>query len=71
MIELRFRRDLYAGEAVDAATKVYAAFADVAREESPEAWVVRVTVAGSLDERHVADELANYALGATIERSTA
>lgn len=71
MIELRFLRDLYDGEAVDAATKVYGPFADLALEESPDAWVVRLTGARGHDERAVADELANYALGATIERQRA
>ena len=67
MIELRFRSDLYSGYAIDAAAKVYAEFARCELEQSAEAWIVRLTGSGAHDEQIIADELANYALGATIE----
>lgn len=66
MRELRFHRDLYRGEDVDAALKVYARFADFERAEADDAWVVRVRARGAARERAVAGELANYALGLTI-----
>jgi hypothetical protein len=67
VIELRFRADLYSGFAIDAAAKVYADFARCELEQTADAWVVRLTGTGAHDEQTVADELANYALGATIE----
>jgi hypothetical protein len=67
MIELVFARDLYSGFAVDSAVNAYAEFADCQLEERPDAWVVSLTSSGEHDERTIADELANYALGATIE----
>ncbi len=68
MIELRFREDLYAGEAVDAAVKLYAAWARFETEQTDGAWVVRLEPTGDVEGATLADELANYALGATIER---
>ncbi|MBK9001453.1 MAG: hypothetical protein IPM35_37510 [Myxococcales bacterium] len=68
MIELRFQRDLYSGDAVDQALKVYAEHARAELEETPDAYVVRLHALGGASEGLVADELANYALGATIER---
>jgi hypothetical protein len=73
VIELRFHKELYDGFAVDEAAKVYGAYGslDLSREE--EGYVVRVTIGADtatqgIDERTLAAELANYALGATIER---
>lgn len=68
MIELRFPTDLYSGEAIDKALKVYAEHARAELEETPDAVVVRLHALGDVSEVLVADELANYALGATIER---
>jgi hypothetical protein len=74
VIELRFHQELYDGFAVDEAVKAYADFmsAELAREE--QGYVVRVTaspgaVEQAIDEEVLAAELANYALGKTIERS--
>jgi hypothetical protein len=74
VIELRFHEELYDGFAVDEAVKAYADFmsAELSREE--QGYLVRVTVspnaiADGLDEDTIAAELANYALGKTIERS--
>ncbi|GMV14545.1 MAG: hypothetical protein HS104_42380 [Polyangiaceae bacterium] len=68
MIELRFPSDLYSGEAIDQAVKVYAEHARAELEQTPDAYVVRLHALGDASEGLVADELANYALGATIER---
>lgn len=68
MIELRFDRDLYAGEAVDEAIEIFAGHAHCEREQTDDAWVVRVNTQTPASERAVAHELANYALGLTIER---
>ncbi|EYF06310.1 HxsD-like protein [Chondromyces apiculatus] len=74
MIEVRFHEDLYDGFAVDEAVKAYGDFlsAELAREE--QAWIVRFTPAPhaieeGIDAWTLASELANYALGKTIERS--
>lgn len=66
MTELRFHRDVYRGEAVDAATKVYEKFATLTLREDDQHWVVDVAGKTPGRERRVAGELANYALGLTI-----
>ncbi len=67
MTELRFHAELYSGFAIDAAVKIYADFAACELEKTAEEYVVRLTAKGDYDEQAIADELANYALGATIE----
>lgn len=64
MITLRFHRALYDGRAVDAALGVFADHGRFDRREEPDHWVVDVRADD--DERLVARELANYALGLTI-----
>lgn len=76
MIELRFHEELYDGFAVDEAVKVYAAFMDAELSRGSQGYVVRVTASPSaleqgIDEETISAELANYALGKTIERSRA
>ncbi|MEZ4399486.1 MAG: HxsD-like protein [Kofleriaceae bacterium] len=71
MIELRFHKDVYAGEAVDAAVKQFARFAALETSEAPRHWVVRVTGRSAARERTVAGELGNHALGATAHRRQA
>jgi hypothetical protein len=71
MIELRFASDLYSGVAIDAAVKVYSEWAKFDLERRAEEYVVRVSAIGSADETAIADELANYALGLTIEQHRA
>lgn len=72
MIELRFRADLYSGFAIDSAVKVYSEWAELELERLPEEYVVRLTATtADHHEETIADELANYALGATIEESRA
>jgi len=66
MRELRFHRELYRGESVDAAAKVYAPYATIELVEEPGYWVVRVSAQSPARETKVARELANHALGATI-----
>lgn len=67
MIEKRFHSDLYDGKAVDAAVRVYEGFGTFELEKAPEAFVVRIRANSGIDEKHLADELANYVLGTTIE----
>jgi hypothetical protein len=68
MIELRFPEDLYSGEAIDAAVKVYAEWAACELERDSGSFAVRLTAKPGVPEARVADELANYALGLTIEQ---
>lgn len=76
MIELRFHHDLYDVASLDEAVKVYGAYGavDVAREA--DASLVRVTVgadaaAQGIDDRTLAAELGNFALGMAIEKARA
>lgn len=66
MKELRFHRDLYPGEAVDAAIRTFEPWAQVEREALPSHWVVRISARSAAAERRVAGELANFALGLTV-----
>lgn len=68
MREVRFHRELYRGEDVDQAIQVYDRYARIERAEEPTHWVVRVDAPTPARARKVADELANYALGLTIQR---
>ncbi|MEZ4453777.1 MAG: HxsD-like protein [Nannocystaceae bacterium] len=68
MIELRFHRDLYAGEDVDAAIKAFAAVARCEQEAADDAFVVRVEPLYPKHARRIVGELGNYALARTIER---
>ncbi len=68
MIEVRFSSELYSGFAVDSAVKVYADYASFETEQKDGAYVVRLSASGDFDESMIADELANYALGTTIEQ---
>lgn len=64
MITLRFHRALYDGRAIDSALGVFEGHGRFERRQEPDHWVVEVTADD--DERLVARELANYALGLTI-----
>jgi hypothetical protein len=66
--DLSFDRELYDGEAVDQAVKVFGPFATFELSENPEQWVVRITGETEARESNVARELGNYALGITIHR---
>jgi hypothetical protein len=69
VIELRFHRELYDGNAVDEAMKVFGAHATFEQAEEPKHWIVRVTGSDVAREKRIAGELANYALGLTITRA--
>lgn len=74
MIELRFHQELYDGFAIDEAVKTYAQYASAELEKDAGSFVVKVTakpeaLAGGIDERTIGLELANFALGLTIEKS--
>jgi hypothetical protein len=76
VIELRFHEDLYDGASVEEATKAFAELADVTLEREGAAFVARVSalpVAADegIDEVTLSAELANYALGCSIERARA
>lgn len=68
MREIRFHRELYRGELVDEAVKVYERFATIERVEEESYWTLRVTASSPERARKVADELGNYALGLTIQK---
>lgn len=68
MIELRFDRTIYSGQAVDEAIKALQRWAELHRVDDPNAWVVRVSSDDPRRERLVAGELGNHALGLTVER---
>lgn len=70
MIELSFRHDLYDAPAIDEAVKIYGGYGTIDAVRENDAWVVRVSAAADgIDEKALAAELANYALGMTIERA--
>ncbi|MDI1448934.1 HxsD-like protein [Polyangium sp. 6x1] len=76
MIELRFHEELYDGFAIDEAVKTYAAYATAELSRDGGAYVVKVTAkpeatSEGIDERVLSAELANYALGLTIEKARA
>jgi uncharacterized protein RhaS with RHS repeats len=69
VIELRFHHELYDGFAVDEAAKVYGPYGTMELEREPSGFVVRLTAtAEGVPERTLAAELANYALGLTVEK---
>lgn len=67
MIEKRFHSELYDGNAVDAAVRVYEGFGTFELEKAENAFIVRISANEGVDERLLANEFANYALGTTIE----
>lgn len=68
MKALCFHRDLYPGEAVDAAIKTFEPWARITRESSASHWIVEITARSPSAERRVAGELANFALGLTVRQ---
>ena len=66
-ITLRFDRSLYAGTAVDQAVKVSVRHGEFHLDAQPEAWVVRLRALRPALTRRLGHELANYALGLTIQ----
>ncbi len=72
MTEVTFHHELYDGFAVDEAAKIYGAYGTMDLEKKDGGYVVRVTVnaetaAQGIAETTLVAELANYALGKTIE----
>lgn len=67
MKELRFHRELYDGNSVDAAVKVFDRVATFELIEEQAHWLVKVTATGEHAERDILGELANAALALTIE----
>lgn len=74
MTELRFSREVYAGEAVDEAVKTWSRFADFALSETDEHWVVQVTPkheSAAHQHRQIIGEFGNFVLGLTVDRGSA
>lgn len=68
MIELRFQHDLYDAAALDEALATYGAYGKLDLDRAGDASVVRVTsTVEGVDDRTLAAELGNYALGKAIE----
>jgi hypothetical protein len=70
-IDLRFDRSLYSGPAVDEAVKVFARHGEFHLSQETEAWVVKLRALKAAQTRRLAHELANYALGLTVQRGGA
>jgi hypothetical protein len=66
--ELRFHREIYPGEHVDEAAKRFEKYAQLARREDGEHWVIEVTAKTPARERQVAGELGNWALGLVVQK---
>lgn len=69
--ELRFPRQVYAGEAVDEAVKTWAKFADFELSETEDHWVVTITPKHEGAARQIVGEFGNYVLGLTVDRGGA
>lgn len=67
MTELRLHQALYSRPAVEQARGLYADYAAVDLGEDGEHWVLRVSSDDPARERAVSGELANSALGITVE----
>ena len=70
-VDLRFDRDLYSGPAVDEAVKVFARHGEFHLTRHADAWIVRLRALRPAMTRRLAHELANYALGLTVQRGGA
>ena len=68
MTELRFSREVYAGEAVDEAVKTWSRFADFELEQTDEHSVVKVTPKHEAAARQIIGEFGNFVLGLTVDR---
>jgi hypothetical protein len=66
VIELRFHRELYSGNAIDEALKIFSGYGSIEQAEEEAHWIVRIS-ADPAREKRIAGELANYALGLTIK----
>lgn len=68
MSTLRFHKTLYAGEAIDAAMRRFDRFAAFETTDDEDYWIVRVEAKSAKHRAVLEHELANFALGLTIER---
>jgi hypothetical protein len=66
--ELRFHREIYAGEAIDQAVKTWAAFAEFELSESDQHWIVKLTPKHEAAATRIIGEFGNYVLGLTVDR---
>jgi hypothetical protein len=66
--ELRFSREVYAGEAVDEAVKTWSRFAEFELVQTDEHWVVKVTPKHESAARQIVGEFGNFVLGLTVDR---
>lgn len=71
MTELRFPREVYAGEAVDEAVKVWGKFASFELTETDDHWVVKIDPKHEGAARQIIGEFGNYVLGLTVDRGGA
>ncbi|MCA9681467.1 MAG: HxsD-like protein [Myxococcales bacterium] len=71
MKELRFSREVYAGEAVDQAVKTWSRFADFELSQTDEHWIVKLTPKHADAARQIIGEFGNYVLGLTVDRGGA
>ena len=71
MTELRFSRDVYAGEAIDEAVKTWGNFAEFELSETESEWVVKVTPKHEDAARQIIGEFGNFVLGLTVDRGGA
>ena len=70
MIEIRFHEELYGAAAIDEAAKIYEPYASITVARGPSGVTVTVQEKeGGAEAALIAAELANYALGRTIEQS--
>lgn len=71
MRTLRFPRAVYAGTAIDESVKVFGRWATFELAEEADHWVVQLTALVPANERRIAGEVGNYALGLTIQKRPA
>jgi hypothetical protein len=76
VIELRFHEDLYDGASIQEAAQAYAELAEITLVRDGAALVARVSALPiaadeGIDEITLSAELANFALGRSIERARA
>lgn len=70
-MEVRFSKSLYGRTALDEAVRTYGDYARIDISDDSNDWLVTVEATGDFPSDVIADELANFALGATIESSSA
>lgn len=66
--ELRFHREIYAGEAIDQAVKTWTGFAEFSLSETDQHWIVKLTPKHEAAAERIIGEFGNYVLGLTVDR---